>query len=325
MKNAWLFIKLTRPLNLAIMAFTMLAIRYWLLAPFLSLPQLSPLTRDGMFLVLMLSVIFIAAGGNVINDYFDVKGDTINKPNKVIVIHELDRRTAIYGHQTLTLVGLALALFYGWQTDMLTFCAIHVFAIISLWYYSNYFKKLPLVGNLLIAALVALVPLIIGVFELLPLIREKAEVVNNYYQGTGYNATQYFKGLFFWVLGFAVFAFAATLIREIIKDLEDTKGDVSLDRKTLPLVIGEEPTKVVVSVLIVLFVGAFYLVEEWFLNDSFTFNYFSVFLTLPCLVTVIILWVNNIEKRFWWSSNLMKVVLLFGLVYTYFIEKLFVA
>lgn len=325
MKNVWSFIKLTRPLNLAIMVFTMLAIRYWLLAPFLSLSQLELLTGSGMFMILVLSVVFIAAGGNVINDYFDVKGDTINKPNKVIVIHELDRRIAIYGHQTLTLLGLALALFYGWKTDMLTFCAIHVFAIISLWYYSSYFKKLLLVGNFLIAALVALVPLIIGVFELLPIIRVNAEDVNNYYKGTGYNAAQYFKGLFFWVLGFAVFAFAATLVREIIKDLEDTKGDVSLDRNTLPLVIGEKPTKVVVTVLIGVFVTTFYLVEEWFLNDSFTFNYFSVFLTLPCLATVVILWKKNLEKRFWWSSNLMKMVLLFGLVYTYFIEKLFVA
>ena len=171
------FLQLTRPLNLAIIVFTMVAMRYGVIdaylrlgAPAMADPALGSTLTHGFstlhFWLLVLSTVSIAAGGNIINDYFDTRIDRVNRPHAVIVGRTVKRRVAIMGHWVLTGLGIVLGIFVAWRSHALHLAVIPVFAAGSLWLYSTRLKRSFLLGNGLVATLVALVPLSVGLYEI---------------------------------------------------------------------------------------------------------------------------------------------------------------
>ena len=162
---------LVRPINLFFIALTSYAMRFWLLKPFYTRFELEFYTSNFEFALLVMSFVFIAAGGNAINDYFDSKADLVNKPKNAIVNVHLDRRYAMWTHQILSILGFFLAAYYAFINDTLLLLSFHGFAIVSLWYYSFEFKKRFLLGNVVVALLTAFVPLSTGLFEFLPVIK----------------------------------------------------------------------------------------------------------------------------------------------------------
>ena len=285
---------------------------------------MAPVSGTWFFMVFVMSVVLITAGGNVINDYFDLKTDAINDPDHVIVGTELDRRVAIYGHQFLTMGGVVLGLWYGWRTDTWEFVVIHIFAALSLWYYSTYFKKRLVIGNLVIAFLTGLVPVATGIFEIIPLIHLYGRELMEGYAHTPFTAYLYFKVLFFWIGGFAFFAFLSNLIREIIKDLEDQRGDAAIGRRTMPLVIGENNTRIAVTVLMAILMAGLLVVQQRYLNNGFTMRYFGLGLALPGLLALYFLWRGKDKQGYKRASVLLKVLMLIGLAYALFIKQLYV-
>lgn len=196
--------RLVRLPNLLLMALCLLLVRACLLHtpwPLLTVP----------FGLLILASLCVAAAGYIINDYYDVKIDSINRPNRLVVGRVINRRHAMMAHLLLTGIGVLVA---GALSPLLGL--VHLGSALLLWGYSARFKRLPLVGNLSIATLT-------GALVLLPELQLR----------TGQPAV--------WV--YALAAFLLTVVREIIKDVEDMRGDAAHKCRTLPIVWGVARTK----------------------------------------------------------------------------------
>jgi 4-hydroxybenzoate polyprenyltransferase len=182
------FLRLTRPLNLIIIVFTMVAMRYGVVQAYLdaSSTDLAAMAQPSgatvfekvpgnifthgfsgpLFWLLVASTVLIAAGGNVINDYFDTRIDRVNKPEAVIVGRSVKRRVAMLGHLVLTGLGVLFGLFTAWKSGQPILVLVPIFAAGALWFYSTKLKRAFLLGNGLVAFLVALVPLTVGLYEI---------------------------------------------------------------------------------------------------------------------------------------------------------------
>ncbi len=172
-------------------------------------------------MAISLATLFIASAGYIINDYFDVKIDLINKPDAVIIGRRISRRSAILIHQTLSGLGIFIGLFLGWKV-----LVINVLAVGLLWYYASFYKKKAFIGNFLVAGLTGASLILVSVYY------KKNELLINIY---------------------AIFAFSISLIREIIKDIEDIRGDKAHGCRTLPIIWGIRKTKKLLYVFITIF------------------------------------------------------------------------
>lgn len=212
------FAKLTRIGNLLIIALAQYMTAIFIIAD--QNRQYDALTDPKLFL-LSLSSVLIAAAGYIINDYYDVKIDYINKPNRVVVGKVLKRRVVMVAHTMINFVGIGLGFLVSPIVAIINFlCAL------LLWLYSNQLKRMPLAGNLSVALLTGLSIYIV-------------EIV--------------FRSGNQFVLVYAAFAFGYTVIREIVKDMEDVKGDETFGCKTIPIVYGLRVTKWIILAFSLIF------------------------------------------------------------------------
>ncbi len=170
------FFRLIRYPNLLIIIVTMLSIRYGIVYPFLKLYGFDFVLSNLDFALLVLSTVFIAAGGYAINDYFDVRIDMENKPKEVLVGNKITRRMTMAIHNILSILGVLLGVFVSYRVGKLSFSFIFVLISGALWFYSTIYKRRLLVGNFLIALLTGIVPLMILLFDV-PLIIEKYRII----------------------------------------------------------------------------------------------------------------------------------------------------
>ncbi len=231
--------RLVRWPNLAIMLLTLALVRARLLLPELPISQA---ILNQSFGLLVLAALLVAAAGYIINDYYDVKIDAINRPDRLVVGRVLRRRKAMLAHVLLSAVGVLLA---GWLHPVLG--AVTLGTALLLWGYSARFKCIALVGNVSIATLTA-------ALVLLPELQ---------WQLAHHPANSA-------VWPYALAAFLLTLVREIVKDVEDMHGDAQHGCRTLPLVWGVARSKWVagtfVACLALLTAGAtghLLLEEHW--------------------------------------------------------------
>ena len=229
------FIKLIRTDNLLVIALTMFAVRYGMVEAILfsHTPSVQLQLSAFDFSLLVLSTILIAAAGYIINDYFDVKTDKINKPDRIYIDHGVKRRVAMLAHMQFNLVGLMLGAYVAYKAGNVFLTFIPFLSITLLWFYSTHFKRQLLIGNLVVSLLSAMIPLQVLLFEK-PLIENIGNLTFLY-------AT---------VICFAIFAFLLSMTREIIKDMEDFKGDYETGCKTMPVVWGIKASKAVTAVFI---------------------------------------------------------------------------
>ena len=200
-------LKLIRYPNLAIIALTQFLTALFLLENSSFLGLLANL----QFILLILSTLLIASGGYIINDYYDIKIDYVNKPDRVVIGKHLKRRHVLVIHSFFNGLGILLGIFVSWWI-----VGINILATFLLWLYSNLLKRLPLWGNLVVSFLTGL-----SVFVVYILFRQNLELIAMY----------------------SVFAFFISLIREIVKDLEDIEGDEKFGCRTLPIAVGLVATK----------------------------------------------------------------------------------
>ena len=295
-KLIWSVLRLIRAKNLLIVALTQYLIYWSLILPYGIPIALSPL----QFSLLVLSTVLVAAGGYVINDYMDVKTDEINHGD-VIVGTVIKRRAATVWHAGLTFTGVVLGLYLSYLLNIWYLYLIHPFAAVALWYYSMTLKREFLMGNLLVSGMTALAVLIVPLFLILPAL--SGPFLQNQ------------RTLFLIVCGYALFAFLANLIREIIKDLEDVPGDSAQGFKTIAIQIGPTGTKILLGSLIAAMLVLVGIVSYKLLADS----------TGPLLYTIILVVVPSVlllyqvltaesPKDYGRASTLTKVIMLFGIV-----------
>lgn len=277
------------------------------------------------FLLLILSVIFIAGAGNIINDYFDIKADRVNKPEKMVVEKHIKRRWAIVWNWVFNIVGLLLSIYLSWKYDNIWIAIIALITINFLWFYSALYKRKIFVGNIIIALLVGLVPLFVLIYNT-PLQGFKSiafsQVIN--------------FGTFFVIKVTAIIAtiaFVINLMREIIKDMADIRGDMHLEASTIPISLGIKKTKIILVLLLIplLMLMAFYIFDIANMHQSYStltgteqevllfdnLNWFIAFVCfsgLICTIAFINLLTSNTRKKYLFSSDLLKLAMLFGMV-----------
>ena len=256
--------------------------------------------------LMFLSVLLIAAGGYVINDYFDVKIDTINKPDKRIVGNLMDRKKAIILHQIFSVTGALLGIALAIIVRSFTVGLLYVLVPGLLWFYSATYKRQFIIGNVIVAFSVALSILVVALVNVAKLKLQYHELLFE---------TPLAIKIYAWVGGFSFFAFLTTIIREIIKDIEDEEGDREFECHTLPIKIGIPMTKVVLYILIaaVLSLLAYFLPSY---EGTLTDTYFYWGMLLPFGIFVIMLALAKNKKDYAQASTFIKFIMLIGVLYS---------
>lgn len=265
-------LKLTRFGNLIIIAFAQYFTAIFLIG--------SHTINDLRLFLLSISTMIIAAAGYIINDYYDVKIDYINKPNRVIIGKSITRRYAILFHVMLSTLGILIGAFLSWGIAI-----INVTSVFLLWLYSNNLKRLAFIGNFTVAVLTGLSIL----------------VVDFLYQAE--------KSL---ILVYASFAFFMTLIREIIKDMEDLKGDHTFGCKTLPIILGIRKTKIVIYIILGLFCAVVATLNVFY--NVLPLRYYLLFLFTPLMFLLYWLFRADMKRDFALLSSFCKVIMLLGIM-----------
>ncbi len=249
---------------------------------FLASGKLSP--EDIFFspklFLLSLASVLIAAAGYIINDYYDVKIDLINKPHRVVIGRELRRRVAMFFHILFSFTGILIGFFLSWKIGL-----INVFSVGLLWLYSNQLKRLPFIGNFSVALLTGIS---IYVIHLL------------------------FPAGHTLVLAYSAFAFSFTMIREIIKDMEDVKGDTAFGCRTMPVIWGIRRTKWVIYGLSVMFVITMGILSYYYVGTKLAM--LSVGLIFPLAYLSYRLSKADTVREFGFLSKYCKYVMLLGIL-----------
>lgn len=235
---------------------------------------------DTRLFLMSLSTVLIAAAGYIINDYYDVKIDLINKPNRVVVGRILKRRVAMVAHTFLNFLGIGIGFILSIEIGIFNFISA-----LLLWLYSNQLKRVALAGNLTVALLTAL----------------SIYIINVLYQQVNYL-----------VIAYALFAFAFTLVREIIKDMEDVKGDQTFGCLTFPVVYGMRKTKNLIYGISLGFLLGLVVLAYLFVGWQMT--YFSIALAFPLGLLAYQLYNADTIKHFNTLSNFCKIIMLLGIL-----------
>lgn len=255
MKTIPAFLRLIRLPNLVFIALTQVLFYYFVfysICPEHSRPSIFSGGRNFLFLLLVISSVCIAAAGYIINDYFDRLIDSVNKPQKVVVDRQVKRRWAIMWHLLLSVAGVAGSAYISYKSGIWLILPANIVCVGLLWVYSTTFKKKLLTGNIMIAALTAWVIVVVYFFAGASLLD-----INGWQEKhLAFDIPRLFK----LTMLYAGFAFIVSLIREVVKDLEDMLGDARYDCRTMPIVWGVPATKVFVAVWLVVSLAALIVV-----------------------------------------------------------------
>jgi len=313
------YIKLIRAKNLLIVVLTQYLMRYSVILPILQLKGYESQFGHLNFFFLVLATVFLTAAGYVINDYFDTKTDLVNRPQNVVVGKFIQRRSAMILHIVLNTIGIAFGFYISYQIGIWKLGFIFIVITALLWFYSSDYKRRFLIGNITVAFLTALVPMITVLYEIPPL--------NAYYSEALALLNDNFMDLTFVVFGFSIFALITTLMREIIKDAEDVPGDKEFGRRTVPLVFGMKTTKIIINVLnlstlsAIIFVTLRYLSCRESINgicmqtDYLSLIYIGLFLFIPYLFLAYKINSAQNQKHWHFISIFAKTIMLFGVLY----------
>ncbi len=298
------FFRLIRWPNLVFIALTQYLFYYCVLVPAFRDSNLAPALGPRQLLLLSVASVLIAAAGYIINDYFDVNIDLINKPDKLIVDKYISRRWAMWWHGFLSLTGVALSTYLGWKLHFLSLPLLNLACVMLLFLYSVSLKRQILTGNILISLLTAWVVgvlLAIGVHD--DLLRHLGPQVN------------YARFARIGVL-YAVFSFIISMIREVVKDMEDTEGDARNGCRTIPIAWGFTTAKVFVGTWLVVLIGALAIVQVYVLYFHMYLSawYGFLLIELPLLYVFQSLVRARTSSDYHRISSLVKIIMLFGIL-----------
>lgn len=296
------FLKLIRWPNIIFIGLTQ-CLFYYCLLPFVYKGMQEISLSANIFYLLVTASLCIAAAGYIINDYFDINIDLVNKPRKLIIEKYIKRRWAIVLHLCLSFIGLLISCYVGYKLRNIYIPFFNLLSIAALWFYSTTFKKKLLVGNVVISLLTAWVILVITVAEYKI---TRTDDVNNFI------ITRLLKVSFL----YAGFAFIISLIREVVKDMEDIKGDIKYGCKTMPIVWGVPVSKVFAAVWLVVLTGGVAILQFYVLQLGWWLSaiYCILLIIIPLVWILQQLYKAQAALDFSKLSNAIKIVMLTGII-----------
>lgn len=292
------FLKLIRYQNLLIIALVQAVFHFGFLK---QQDELLLALNDIEFVLLILATVCIAAAGYIINNIVDQETDAISKPEKVIVGKHISEKAAYNYYLAFNIVGVILGFFVANIIFKESFAAIFIVVSFVLYLYATQFKQSLLAGNFLVSFLVAFSIILVGVFDLYPVI-----TVEN---------RQFLNVLFQIILDYALFAFLLTFIREVVKDIEDYEGDLKTGMNTLPIVLGKEKTqKVIFGISFIPLLALLYYLNENFTHLEYVIYYVLGLVVAPMLYFIVKLWPAKTQKDFNHLSTVLKFIMITGIL-----------
>lgn len=257
-----------------------IALAQYLSAIFIMAPEKRALTvlLDFNLFILVVASSLTIASGYIINNFYDSKKDLINRPNKSRIDHLVSQRTKLQVYFTVNFVVALLAMLVSFRA--VAYFSTYIFLI---WFYSHKLKKYPIIGNLT-ASLLAILPF----FAIL----------------------LYYKNLYPEIFAHATFLFLLLLIREIIKDLENIKGDIANDYRTIPVIYGEIFAKKTITLLTILTV-----IPVYFLVEVYEVGYMDIYFYISLIVLIfflILLWKANSKIQYLQLHIILKFLVVSG-------------
>ena len=259
-----------------------IALAQYLSAIFILAPEkraLSVLLDFNLFIIVLASGLTIASG-YIINNFYDSKKDLINRPNKSKIDRLVSQRTKLQVYFTINSVVALLAYLVSFRAAV--YFSVYIFLI---WFYSHKLKKFPIIGNLT-ASLLAILPF----FAIL----------------------LYYKNLYPQIFAHATFLFLLILIREIIKDLENIKGDIANDYRTIPVLFGEIAAKKIITALTIITILPVYL-----LVDKYDVGYMDIYFYVSLMVLLFFLfylWKSNSKIHYLQLHIILKIIIVSGVL-----------
>ncbi|MCL9805729.1 geranylgeranylglycerol-phosphate geranylgeranyltransferase [Flavobacterium amniphilum] len=291
------YLKLIRYQNLLLIALMQLVVLYG----FLKIQNIWLFLEDWQYYLLILSTISIAAGGYIINDIVDQKPDAENKPNGNIVGKSISEGTAYNLYIGFTLIGVGTGFYLSNAIQKPGFVTVFILCAALLYMYATSFKQILLVKNLVVSFLLAFSMIIIGLFDIYPATTPENQSV--------------MKVVFSILIDFSIIAFIINFIRELIKDMEDVKGDYNNGIQTLPILLGISRTaKVVFGLAIIPAALILYYTYNNLFHLQFATVYILAFLIGPLFYLMIKIWSARNKKEFSHLSMVLKLIILFGII-----------
>lgn len=306
MKSLTGFFTLIRWRNLLFILLTQVLFFYGVVEPVLFEGEYMPREFRILFYLLCFASVLIAAGGYIINDYFDLNIDLVNKPDRLVVDKVIKRRWAIFLHMFFSMAGILISFYIGLQSNNWFIGFANTICVMVLWFYSTTFKKKLLSGNILISLLTAWTVLVVHFFA-------------NNYMGGAFSlqaSTTAAQKLLRLALLYTSFAFIITLIREVIKDVEDMEGDRKYGGRTMPIVWGVEFSKVFVTIwlmilLVLLFIVLFYILQ---FSMWLPAAYNAVLIIAPSFYVLRLLFKSKTTADFTKLSRWVKFIIFTGIL-----------
>jgi len=293
------FLKLIRYKNLLMLAFMQLLFRY----AFLKQQDIPLALADWQYGLLVLSTVLIAAAGYVINNIYDVATDSINKPNDVVIGKGISETAGYNIYIVLNITGVSIGFYLSNIIMRPGFATLFILIASLLYFYSTSLKQIMVLGNFIVALLLAFSVLIIGVFDLFP-----ATTVENRAQ---------MASLFSILTDYALFAFMINFIREIIKDIEDVNGDYNQGMNTLPIAIGNSrAAKIALGLAVIPFILTLLYIDKYFVENNLLIVtiYAFAFVLAPLLYFIVKIFTAKSQKDFHHLSTVLKLILFFGIL-----------
>ena len=291
------YLKLIRYKNLLLLAFMQLIFCFG----FLKLEKIDLSLANWQYILLVLSTVFIAAGGYIINNIMDQDSDLENKPKDVIVGVLISESTAYNLYIGFTLVGVCMGYYLSNVIMRPSFLLVFILPAALLYIYATSLKQIMIVGNIVVASMLSLSIIIIGLFMIFPAT----------YDGN----VEKMRVVFSVLIDYAIIAFIINFIREIVKDLEDITGDQKSAMRTLPIVFGESNTKKLVFILsFIPIICIVYYVYNYLFQLQYATIYILGCIVGPLLYFTIKIWSANSKKEYHHLSTILKMIVFLGVI-----------
>ena len=258
------------------------------------------------FLLLLISTTFIAIAGYLQNDLFDINPDSVNKPGKNLV----GRKFRVYIIQILywvfNIIGILAGVYLSFLLGKINYSLLFLFSAGLLWFYSERYQCQPLIGNIVVAFLSALTIAIVWLFSFFTLVREP--VIFTAVQGS-------FSQLNKLMLVFIGFAFVTSLLREVVKDIEDFKGDDRFGCRTLAVVYGITKAKWLAMIITLIALAMSIWCQVFFFKSGYQILFFGFFLIdLLYLIIALLLNKSKFSEDYRNISSFIKLLMVIGIL-----------
>jgi 4-hydroxybenzoate polyprenyltransferase len=303
MKKFFGILKLVRWVNLLIIVAGMYLFQYCVIKLYLHVSNIIPTMSWGYFSLLVLATVLIAAAGNVANAYFDYEQDMEYKPETVVIGKYISLNNAFALQMGLNIAGVLLGFFLSYSYGNIHTGYLFLSVAVLLWLYSMQLKKYFLIGNILVAALSAIV-------FVLPVLFEWNLGVVGFSEDLDRARITIFAELKWYFL----FAFIVSLVREIVKDAEDREADAAYNMKTLPVVLPQIAVNIIIVALLILVMAGLGFLQLYFWKKGLRYHvwYILFLLQFPLLVTIFTGIISKNKTDYHNLSVMLKLLMFFG-------------